>query len=104
MDQNTNFAKLPSGKWLVFCITVNFIIQELLVSFVSVSLVRGKSERIKRKFKTKKSSHILQSTSIFFDRAKVIIHKSRGEASLEEPDTIENVSVAYLKFINNLLT
>ena len=30
---------------------------------------------------------------------KVIIHKSRGEVSLVEQDTIENVSAAYLKFI-----
>ena len=30
---------------------------------------------------------------------KVIIHKSRGEESLVEQDTIEKVSVAYLKFI-----
>ena len=30
---------------------------------------------------------------------KVIIHKSRGEVSLVEQDTIENGSVAYLKFI-----
>ena len=30
---------------------------------------------------------------------KVIIHKSRGGVSLVEQETIENVSVAYLKFI-----
>ena len=30
---------------------------------------------------------------------KVIKHKSRGEVSLVEQDTIENVSVAYLNFI-----
>ena len=32
-------------------------------------------------------------------RSKVIIHKSHGEVSLVEQDTIENVSAAYLKFI-----
>jgi hypothetical protein len=29
---------------------------------------------------------------------KVIMHKSRGEVSLVEQDTIENVSAAYLNF------
>ena len=33
---------------------------------------------------------------------KVIIHKSRGGVSLVEQDTIENVSVAYLKFIKKI--
>ena len=36
-------------------------------------------------------------------RSKVIIHKSHGEVSLVEQDTIENVSAAYLKFIIILL-
>ena len=34
---------------------------------------------------------------------KVIIHTSRGGVSLVEQDTIENVSVAYLKFIKKIL-
>ena len=29
INQNTNFAKLPRFKWLFFCTTLNFIIQEL---------------------------------------------------------------------------
>ena len=37
-------------------------------------------------------------TDLYMVAAKVIIHRSRGEVSLVEQDTIENVSAAYLKF------
>ena len=40
-----------------------------------------------------------QNLQQFFPGFKVIIHKSHSEAFLVEQDKIENVSVAYLKFI-----
>jgi hypothetical protein len=40
-----------------------------------------------------------ESTKFLSVPNKVIIHKSRGEASLVEQDTIENVSLAYLIFM-----
>ena len=32
IDQNTNFAKLPSAKWLLYSTTVNFSIQKLKIN------------------------------------------------------------------------
>ena len=40
-----------------------------------------------------------QNLQQFFPAFKVIMHKLRGETFLVEQDKIENVSVAYLKFI-----
>ena len=45
------------------------------------------------------SLHCLKKHCDQIVTGKVIIHKSRGEVSLVEQDTIECVSVAYLKFI-----
>ena len=35
----------------------------------------------------------------YMAETKIVIHKSRGEVSLVEQDTIENISATYLKFI-----
>ena len=72
IDWNTNFVKLPSAKWLFFY-NCKFhhsrieVLQNCSAFFVSVSLVRGKSERIERKLETEKSSHNFHTifTSVF---------------------------------------
>ena len=60
IDLYTNFAKLPSAKWLFFynCKFYQSRIEEEKIHLdfcVSVFVVRGKSERIERKFETQKS-------------------------------------------------
>ena len=39
--QNTNFAKLPSGKMAFFDITVNFITQKLKSKHLAISVFSG---------------------------------------------------------------
>jgi hypothetical protein len=81
IDQNTNFPNCFFYNCKFYYSRIRVFLN-CLAFFVLVSLVRGKTEKIERKFKTEKYSLVIQRESLYLLWGKVFCYYSATAAAL----------------------
>ena len=102
--QNTIWIRDETGRstpFHAYCLLLKNTVQHCLPRMKLNTLLKVPQEKTKGHYRLclNITVLVLLNSNAILIVTKVIIHKSRGEVSLVEQATIENVSAAYLKFI-----